>query len=131
MNCAEDKLDAAYENLPTEKKLVRKKQYLNQENTENPQNLTSKQQKPTFHVEEFDKKPKYRQKFHQPIERMTFSAENVLHGKIYEVEKENVGVEAGHKGERIAESAVRHTTRKIHSAYRQHHLKPYQEVEKA
>ena len=77
MNCAEDKLDAAYENLPT------------------------------------------------------FSAENVLHGKIYEVEKENVGVEAGHKGERIAESAVRHTTRKIHSAYRQHHLKPYQEVEKA
>jgi hypothetical protein len=62
---------------------------------------------------------------------MASSAENVLHGKIYEVEKENVGVEAGHKGERIAESAVRHTTRKIHSAYRQHHLKPYQEVEKA
>lgn len=65
MNCAEDKLDAAYENLPTEKKLVRKKQYLNQENTEKPQNLTSKQQKPTFHAEELDKKPKYRQKFHQ------------------------------------------------------------------
>ena len=85
--------------------IIAKKYESREENTEKPQNLTSKQQKLTFHVEELDKKPKYRQKFHQPIERMTSSAENVLH--------------------------VRHTTRKIHSAYRQHHLKPYQEVEKA
>ena len=47
------------------------------------------------------------------------------------MEKENVGVESGHLGEIVGEEALRHTTRKVHSAYRQHRLKPFTEVEKA
>lgn len=45
------------------------------------------------------------------------------HRKISEVERENVGTEAAHKGERIVESGVR-------SAYRFYKLRPYRRVER-
>ena len=118
---AEEKLDKAYEKIPKKKKLVMERGF----------DEAKGKKKTKIHFEEMEKKPPHRQKFHQPVERMTSSAENVLHGKIYEVEKENVGVESGHLGERTAESAVRHSARKINSAYRQHRLKPYLDAEKA
>lgn len=118
---AEKKLDKAYEKIPKKKKPVMERGF----------DEARGKKKTKIHFEEMEKKPPHRQKFHQPVERITSSAENVLHGKIYEVEKENVGVESGHLGERTAESAVRHSARKINSAYRQHRLKPYLDAEKA
>lgn len=118
---AEEKLEAAKEKIPKQKKLIKQKTY----------DEVRGKKKTSIKFEEVDKKPNHRQKFHQPSEILRQSGENVLHGKIYEVEKENVGVESGHLGERVGEEALRHTTRKIHSAYRHHRLKPFTEVEKA
>ena len=50
------------------------------------------------------------------------------HGKIHEVEHENVGVEGGHKGEELAE---RQAGRAVRGAIRYYRLKPYQELSKA
>ena len=50
------------------------------------------------------------------------------HGKIHEVEHENVGVEGGHKGEKLAE---RQAGRAVRGAIRRHRLKPYRELSKA
>ena len=50
------------------------------------------------------------------------------HGKIHEVEHENVGVEGGHKGEELVE---RQTAKAIRSGIRHHKMKPYKAVEKA
>ena len=51
-----------------------------------------------------------------------------LHGKIHEVEHENVGVEGGHKGEELAE---RQAGRMIRSGVHRHKLKPYRAAAKA
>lgn len=118
---AEEKLEKVKEKIPKQKKLIKEKTY----------DEVRGKKKTSIKFEEVDKKPNHRQKFHQPSEILRQSGENVLHGKIYEVEKENVGVESGHFGERVGEEALRHTTRKVHSAYRQHRLKPFTEVEKA
>ena len=118
---AEEKLEKAKEKIPKQKKLIKEKTY----------DEVRGKKKTSIKFEEVDKKPNHRQKFHQPSEILRQSGENVLHGKIYEVEKENVGVESGHLGERVGEEALRHTTRKVHSAYRHHRLKPFTEVEKA
>ena len=50
------------------------------------------------------------------------------HGKIHEVEHENVGVEGGHKGEELAE---RQAGRAVRGVIRRHRLKPYRELSKA
>ena len=50
------------------------------------------------------------------------------HGKIHEVEHENVGVEGGHKGEELVEHQ---TAKVIRSGIRHHKMKPYKAVEKA
>ena len=51
-----------------------------------------------------------------------------LHGKIHEVEYENVGVEGGHTGEELAE---RQAGKAIRSGIRRHKLKPYRAAAKA
>ena len=50
------------------------------------------------------------------------------HGKIHEVEHENVGVEGGHKGEELAELQA---GRAVRGAVRRHRMKPYRELSKA
>ncbi len=50
------------------------------------------------------------------------------HGKIHEVEHENVGVEGGHKGEELAE---RQAGRAVRGAIRRRRMKPYRELSKA
>ncbi|MEY8405028.1 CHAP domain-containing protein, partial [Oscillospiraceae bacterium 44-34] len=50
------------------------------------------------------------------------------HGKIHEVEHENVGVEGGHKEEELAE---RQAGRAVRGAIRRHRMKPYRELSKA
>lgn len=52
----------------------------------------------------------------------------LIHGKIHEVENENVGVESGHKGEELAERGAGGAYR---YAKRRHKLKPYRAAAKA
>ena len=118
---AEEKLEKANEKIPTKKKLIREKTY------DEAKGKTSS----FVRVGEEVKKPNPNVKFHKPISAAANTGENVIHGKIYEVEKENVGVEAGHMGERTAEAALGYSTRKMMSSYRNHKLKPFTEVEKA
>ena len=59
------------------------------------------------------------------VSKATMTAEGVAHGKIYEVENENVGVKAAHQseiaGEAAARSSVKSAVRKLrHSGGRQH-----------
>ena len=43
-----------------------------------------------------------------------------VHGKIYEVEHENVGTEGAHRSELVGEAVVRHGTRAVKKAIREH-----------
>lgn len=63
-----------------------------------------------------------------PAGRPVSEALLFAHGKIHEVEHENVGVEGGHKMEEFAERQV---GRAIRSSIRHHKLKPYRAAEKA
>ena len=63
-----------------------------------------------------------------PASRPIQEAGLYLHGKIHEVEHENVGVEGGHKGEELAE---RQAGKAIRSGIRRHKLKPYRAAAKA
>lgn len=65
---------------------------------------------------------------HNPLNRPVSEAAAMAHGKIHEVEQENVGVESGHKAEELAERGI---GRGVRSAYRHHKMKPYVAVEKA
>ena len=65
---------------------------------------------------------------HNPLNRPVSEAAAMAHGKIHEVEQENVGVESGHKAEELAERGI---GRGVRSAYRHHKMKPYIAVEKA
>ena len=63
-----------------------------------------------------------------PMSRPVQEAGLFVHGKIHEVEHENVGVEGGHKGEELAE---RQAGKAIRSGIRRHKLKPYRAAAKA
>ena len=63
-----------------------------------------------------------------PASRSVQEAGLYLHGKIHEVEHENVGVEGGHKGEELAE---RQAGKALRSARRRQKLKPYWAAAKA
>ena len=63
-----------------------------------------------------------------PMSRPVQEAGLFVHGKIHEVEGENVGIEGGHKGEELAE---RQAGKAIRSSIRRHKLKPYRAAAKA
>ena len=52
-----------------------------------------------------------------------------VHGKIYEVEHENVGTEGAHRSELVGESVLRHGTRHVKKAIREHPAKAVQRAE--
>lgn len=62
-----------------------------------------------------------------PVKRagrvVTGEAGAFVHGKIYQEEHDNVGVETGHKAELVGEAALRHETRHVKKAIRQHPAK--------
>ena len=57
------------------------------------------------------------------------SAHNFVHGKIYENEHENVGIEGAHRSELVGESALRHGSRFVKRKIREHPAKAVQKVE--
>ena len=62
-----------------------------------------------------------------PASRPVQEAGLYLHGKIHEVEQENVGVESGHKAEELAE---RQAGKALRNARRRNKLKPYRAAAK-
>ena len=52
-----------------------------------------------------------------------------VHGKIYEVEHENVGTEGAHRSELVGESVLRHGTRHVKKTIREHPAKAVQKAE--
>ena len=57
------------------------------------------------------------------------SAHNFVHGKIYENEHENVGIEGAHRSELVGESALRHGSRFGKRKIREHPAKAVQKAE--
>lgn len=111
-----DKLDAARDAIPKKRVVVKETVY---------DEATGKT-KSALHFEQQDKEtPKLKP---NPVGRPVSEALLFAHGKIHEVEHENVGVEGGHKGEELAE---RQAGRAIRSSIRHHKLKPYRVAEKA
>ena len=52
-----------------------------------------------------------------------------VHGKIYEVEHENVGTEGAHRSELVGESVLRHGTRHVKKTIREHPAKAVRKAE--
>lgn len=105
-----DKLDAARDAIPKKRQLV-KDRVLDE---------SSGKVKKRLHFEKVDKAPPKLK--HNPMSRPAQEMELAVHGKIHEVEGENVGVESGHKAEELAERGI---GRGIKSVRRRHKLKPY------
>ena len=111
-----DKLDAAKEALPKKRVVTKETVY----------DEAKGKAKTKLHFDKVEKPaPKLKP---NPASRPMEEAGLYLHGKIHEVEHENVGVEGGHKGEELAE---RQAGRAIRSSIRHHKLKPYRAAEKA
>lgn len=92
---AADKLDAAKAAIPT-KKVLR---------TERVFDETVGKGKTQLHFEEVEKRPNGRLR-HNPLSRPVHEIVHAAHAKVHEVEQENVGVEAGHKGEVLTERGL-------------------------
>ena len=111
-----DKMDAARDAIPKKRVFVKETVY---------DEATGKA-KSALRFEQQDKgPPKLRP---NPAGRPVSEALLFAHGKIHEVEHENVGVEGGHKGEELAE---RQAGRAIRSSIRHHKLKPYRKAAQA
>ena len=57
------------------------------------------------------------------------SVHGFVHGKIFEVEQENVGTEGAHRSELVGESALRHGSRLVKRKIREHPAKAVQKAE--
>ena len=111
-----DKLDAAKDALPKKRVVT----------TETVYDEASGRAKTKLRFDKVEKPaPKLKP---NPMSRPVQEAGLFVHGKIHEVEGENVGVEGGHKGEELAE---RQAGKAIRSSIRRHKLKPYRAAAKA
>lgn len=117
---AHEHLDAAREKLPT-KKVLKKERVFDEETGKG---------KTRLRFEDELKVPKGQSKLRfeadKTVRKVGDTLASGIHGKIHEVEQENSGVEAAHRTEIVAESAVRHY---------QHHKersanKPFEKVSK-
>ena len=111
-----DKLDAAKDALPKKRVVT----------TETVYDEASGRAKTKLRFDKVEKPaPKLKP---NPMSRPVQEAGLFVHGKIHEVEGENVGVEGGHKGEELVE---RQAGKAIRSGIRRHKLKPYRAAAKA
>ena len=111
-----DRLDAAKSALPKKRVIAKATVY-----DEAKGKARSK-----LHFEKVEKHPPKLKP--NPASRPVREAGLYLHGKIHEVEQENVGVESGHKAEELAECQAGKAMR---NARRRHKLKPYRAAAKA
>ena len=111
-----DRLDTAKSALPNRRVITKETVY----------NEAKGKARSKLHFEKVEKHPPKLKP--NPASRPVQEAGLYLHGKIHEVEQENVGVEGGHKGEELAE---RQAGKAIRSGLRRHKLKPYRAAAKA
>ena len=117
---AANKLDAAKEAIPTRKVLK----------TERVFDEAAGRGKTRLTFEGVEKRPngKLRQNpLSRPIQEIGLAA----HNEVHKVEQENVGVEAGHKGEELAERGAAYAGSKTRAAIRHHRMKPWRDAAKA
>lgn len=117
---AHERLDAAREKLPT-KKVLKKERVFDEE---------SGKGKTRLYFEDEIKMPKGKSKLQfeadKSVRKVGDTLASGIHGKIHEVEQDNSAVEAAHRSEIVAESAVRH-----YSHHRQNKAnKPFEKVSK-
>ena len=117
---AHERLDAAREKLPT-KKVLKKERVFDEE---------SGKGKTRLYFEDEIKIPKVKSKLQfeadKSVRKVGDTLASGIHGKIHEVEQDNSAVEAAHRSEIVAESAVRH-----YSHHRQNKAnKPFEKVSK-
>lgn len=117
---AADKLDAAKAKIPT--KTVKVKERVFDEATGKG--------KTSIRFEEVEKKPNGKLR-HNPLGRPAQEISLAAHNKVHEVEQENVGVEAGHKTEELAEQGVLHAGSRVWQALHHHETKPWRDAAKA
>lgn len=117
---AADKLDAAREAVPKKKKLVKERTF----------DEAAGKGKTRLHFKEAEIPAGSKVK-RNPLSRPAQEVSAAVHGKIREVEKENVGVEGGHAAERLGEKAVGKGYRLVKGGIQRHKLKPYRAAAKA
>lgn len=117
---AADKLDAAKEAIPTRKVLK----------TERVFDEAAGKGKTRLRFEEVEKKPNGHLR-HNPLSRPVQELRAAAHGEVRKVEHENVGVEAGHKGEELAEHGAAHAAGRVREGIREHRLKPWRDAVRA
>ena len=117
---AADKLDAAKDAIP-------KKHVLRKERTFDE---TTGKGKTRLHFEETEKKPNGKL-HHNPLSRPMQELKATAHSKIRQVEHENVGVEAGHRGELITERGVSYAGSRVRAAILHRRTKPWRDAVKA
>ena len=117
---AADRLDKARAAIPKQTKITKERVF----------DEAKGKAKTRLAFEKTDKPPngKFR---HNPLSRPAQELDAAVHGKIYEVEKENVGVESGHRIELVGEKAGGMTTRAVKRGIRSHKLKPYRAASNA
>jgi len=86
--------------------------------------------KTLLHFEEVEKRPNGRLR-HNPLSRPVHEIVHAAHAKVHEVEQENVGVEAGHKGEVLTERGLTYGKGKVRAAVHHHRTKPWRDAAKA
>lgn len=117
---AADKLDAAKAKIPT--KTVKVKERVFDEATGKGKTF--------IRFEEVEKKPNGKLR-HNPLNRPIRQISLAAHNKVHEAEQENVGVEAGHRAEELAEQGVLYAGSKVRQALHHHRTKPWRDVAKA
>ena len=117
---AADKLDAAKEAIPTKKVLK----------TERVFDEAANKGKTRLRFEDVEKKPNGHLR-HNPLSRPVQELKATAHGEVHKVEHENVGVEAGHKGEELAEHGAARAVGGVRTAVREHRMKPWRDAVKA
>ena len=111
---AADRLDAARAAIPKHTKIKKERVF----------NEAKGRAKTRLSFEKTDKPPNGKLR-HNPLSRPAQELNSTVHGKIYEVEKENVGVESGHRVELAGEKAGGMAARTVKRGIRSHKLKPY------
>ena len=117
---AADRLDAAKEAIPTRKVLK----------TERVFDEAAGKGRTRLRIEEVEKKPNGHLR-HNPLSRPVQELRAAAHGEVRKAEHENVGVEAGHKGEELAERGAAHAAGRVRAGIREHRLKPWRDAARA
>ena len=117
---AADKLDAARAKIPTKTGKVKERVF----------DEAAGKGKTSIRFEEVEKKPNGKLR-HNPLGRPAQEISLAAHNKVHEVEQENVGVEAGHRTEELAEQGVLHAGSRVRHAIHHHETKPWRDAAKA